>query len=119
MVKYMVLIKEWFGYGLIFFDVECKEGGFFQEFWLGVSVDVVFVYKCGEGKLLEVFQYEYIFLFGVLLVNMYKIVVDEWELFFEMSEVVDVVKFMKVYISMIVKKCYSIICFVSSQGSFR
>lgn len=98
---------------------QCKEGGFPQELWLGVSADAVSVYKRGEGKPLEVFQYEHILSFGAPLANTYKIVVDERELLFETSEVVDVAKLMKAYISMIVKKRYSITRSVSSQGSSR
>ncbi|XP_012413194.1 unconventional myosin-X [Trichechus manatus latirostris] len=119
MVKYMALIKEWPGYGSTLFDVECKEGGFPQELWLGVSADAVSVYKRGEGRPLEVFQYEHILSFGAPLANTYKIVVDERELLFETSEVVDVAKLMKAYISMIVKKRYSTSRSVSSQGSSR
>ncbi|KAB0349468.1 hypothetical protein FD754_014325, partial [Muntiacus muntjak] len=119
MAKYMALIKEWPGYGSTLFDVECKEGGFPQELWLGVSADAVSVYKRGEGRPLEVFQYEHILSFGAPLANTYKIVVDERELLFETSEVVDVAKLMKAYISMIVKKRYSTSRSVSSQGSSR
>uniref|UniRef100_A0A5F9CNA6 Unconventional myosin-X n=1 Tax=Oryctolagus cuniculus TaxID=9986 RepID=A0A5F9CNA6_RABIT len=119
MAKYMALIKEWPGYGSTLFDVECKEGGFPQELWLGVSADAVSVYKRGEGRPLEVFQYEHILSFGAPLANTYKIVVDERELLFETSEVVDVAKLMKAYISMIVKKRYSTTRSVSSQGSSR
>ncbi|KAF6125918.1 myosin X [Phyllostomus discolor] len=98
---------------------QCKEGGFPQDLWLGVSADAVSVYKRGEGKPLEVFQYEHILSFGAPLANTYKIVVDERELLFETSEVVDVAKLMKAYISMIVKKRYSTSRSVSSQGSSR
>ncbi|XP_060047912.1 unconventional myosin-X [Erinaceus europaeus] len=119
MAKYMTLIKDWPGYGSTLFDVECKEGGFPQELWLGVSADAVSVYKRGEGRPLEVFQYEHILSFGAPLANTYKIVVDERELLFETSEVVDVAKLMKAYISMIVKKRYSTSRSVSSQGSSR
>ncbi|XP_048223999.1 unconventional myosin-X isoform X2 [Perognathus longimembris pacificus] len=119
MAKYMALIKEWPGYGSALFDVECKEGGFPQELWLGVSADAVSVYKRGEGRPLEVFQYEHILSFGAPLANTYKIVVDERELLFETTEVVDVAKLMKAYISMIVKKRYSTTRSVSSQGSSR
>lgn len=66
---------------------QCKEGGFPQELWLGVSADAVSVYKRGEGRPLEVFQYEHILSFGAPLANTYKIVVDERELLFETSEV--------------------------------
>lgn len=72
---------------LILVPLQCKEGGFPQELWLGVSADAVSVYKRGEGKPLEVFQYEHILSFGAPLANTYKIVVDERELLFETSEV--------------------------------
>ncbi|KAG8571984.1 hypothetical protein GDO81_011864 [Engystomops pustulosus] len=115
--KYMALIKEWPGYGSTLFDVECKEGGFPQELWLGVSVESVAVYKRGEGRPLEVFHYEHILSFGAPLANTYKIVVDERELLFETSAVVDIAKLMKAYISMIVKKRYSTTRSESSHGS--
>nr|XP_016848428.1 PREDICTED: unconventional myosin-X isoform X2 [Anolis carolinensis] len=117
MAKYMSMIKEWPGYGSTLFDVECKEGGFPQELWLSVSADAVSVYKRGEGRPLEVFQYEHILSFGAPLANVYKIVVDERELLFATSEVVDIAKLMKAYISMIVKKRYSTSRSVSSHGS--
>ncbi|XP_060100292.1 unconventional myosin-X [Heteronotia binoei] len=117
MAKYMSLIKEWPGYGSTLFDVECKEGGFPQELWLGVSADAVSVYKRGEGRPLETFQYEHILSFGAPFANAYKIVVDERELLFGTSEVVDIAKLMKAYISMIVKKRYSTSRSVSSHGS--
>ncbi|KAM4688660.1 unconventional myosin-X [Discoglossus pictus] len=117
MAKYMALIKEWPGYGSALFDVECKEGGFPQELWLGVSVEAVSVYKRGEGRPLEVFHYEHILSFGAPLANTYKIVVDERELLFETSAVVDIAKLMKAYISMIVKKRYSTTRSESSHGS--
>uniref|UniRef100_A0A3B3XGZ7 Uncharacterized protein n=1 Tax=Poecilia mexicana TaxID=48701 RepID=A0A3B3XGZ7_9TELE len=41
MLKYMSIIKEWPGYGSTLFDVECKEGGFPHDLWLGVSADNV------------------------------------------------------------------------------
>ncbi|XP_073425534.1 unconventional myosin-X [Dendrobates tinctorius] len=115
--KYMALIREWPGYGSTLFDVECKEGGFPQELWLGVSVESVSVYKRGEGRPLEVFHYEHILSFGAPLSNTYKIVVDERELLFETSAVVDIAKLMKAYISMIVKKRYSTTRSESSHGS--
>ncbi|XP_018413949.1 PREDICTED: unconventional myosin-X [Nanorana parkeri] len=121
MTKYMALIKEWPGYGSTLFEVECKEGGFPQELWLGVSVEAVSVYKRGEGRPLEVFHYEHILSFGAPLANTYKIVVDERELLFETSAVVDIAKLMKAYISMIVKKRFSTTRSESShsQGSSR
>ncbi|XP_069476602.1 unconventional myosin-X [Ambystoma mexicanum] len=117
MAKYMTVIREWPGYGSTLFDVESKEGGFPQELWLGVSAEAVSVYKRGEGRPLEVFYYEHILSFGAPLSNTYKIVVDERELLFDTSEVVDIAKLMKAYISMIVKKRYSTSHSVSSHGS--
>ncbi|XP_029446191.1 unconventional myosin-X isoform X2 [Rhinatrema bivittatum] len=117
LTKYMSLIREWPGYGSTLFDVECKEGGFPPDLWLGVSADAVSIYKRGEGRPLEVFQYEHILSFGAPLSNTYKIVVDERELLFDTSEVVDIAKLMKAYISMIVKKRYSTSRSVSSHGS--
>ncbi|XP_030063162.1 unconventional myosin-X [Microcaecilia unicolor] len=117
LTKYMSVIREWPGYGSTLFDVECKEGGFPPDLWLGVSADAVSVYKRGEGRPLEVFQYEHILSFGAPLSNTYKIVVDERELLFDTIEVVDIAKLMKAYISMIVKKRYSISRSVSSHGS--
>uniref|UniRef100_A0A6I8QPF6 Myosin 10 n=1 Tax=Xenopus tropicalis TaxID=8364 RepID=A0A6I8QPF6_XENTR len=117
MSKYMALIKEWPSYGSTFFDVECKEGGFPQELWLGVCVEAVSVYKRGEGRPLEVFHYEHILSFGAPYANTYKIVVDERELLFETSAVVEIAKLMKAYISMIVKKRYSTTRSESSHGS--
>ncbi|XP_040209468.1 unconventional myosin-X-like isoform X2 [Rana temporaria] len=121
MTKYMALIKEWPGYGSTLFEVECKEGGFPQELWLGISGEAVSVYKRGEGRPLEVFHYEHILSFGAPLANTYKIVVDERELLFETSAVVDIAKLMKAYISMIVKKRFSTTRSESShsQGSSR
>ncbi|OCT74399.1 unconventional myosin-X [Xenopus laevis] len=119
MTKYMSLIKEWPGYGSTLFDVECKEGGFPQELWLGVCVEAVSVYKRGEGRPLEVFHYEHILSFGAPYANTYKIIVDERELLFETSAVVEIAKLMKAYISMIVKKRFSTSRSESSQGSSR
>lgn len=73
---------------MCFFNIfQCKEGGFPQELWLGISVEAVSVYKRGEGRPLEVFHYEHILSFGAPLANTYKIVVDERELLFETSAV--------------------------------
>ncbi|XP_072139827.1 unconventional myosin-X [Mobula birostris] len=107
MFKYMALIKEWPGYGSTLFDVECKEGGFPQELWLGVSAESVSVYKRGEARPLETFPYESIRSFGAPNPTTYKFVVEERELLFDTTEVVDLAKLMKAYISMIVKKRYS------------
>uniref|UniRef100_W5N4L7 Myosin X n=1 Tax=Lepisosteus oculatus TaxID=7918 RepID=W5N4L7_LEPOC len=117
MVKYMALVKEWPGYGSTLFEVESREGGFPSELWLGVSAEAISLYKRGEPRPLEVFQYEHILSFGAPLPNMYKIAVEDRELLFETSQVVDVAKLMKAYISMIVKKRYSTTRSVSSQGS--
>lgn len=117
MVKYMALVKEWPGYGSTLFNVECKEGGFPKDLWLGVSGAAISIYKRGEPRPLEIFQYEHILSFGTPLSNTYKIVVDDRELLFETIQVVDIAKLMKAYISMIVKKRYSTSRSVSSQGS--
>ncbi|XP_051871794.1 unconventional myosin-X [Pristis pectinata] len=114
MVKYMALVKEWPGYGSTLFDVECKEGGFPQELWLGVCAESVSVYKRREARPLETFPYESIRSFGAPQPTTYKIVVDERELLFDTTEVVDLAKLMKAYISMIVKKRYSSSCSASS-----
>ncbi|XP_067914530.1 unconventional myosin-X [Heterodontus francisci] len=117
MVKYMALIKEWPGYGSTLFDVECREGGFPQELWLGVCAESVSVYKRREARPLEIFPYESIRSFGAPQSTMYKIVVDERELLFDTAEVVELAKLMKAYINMIVKKRYSTSCSASSRGS--
>lgn len=117
MVKYMALVKEWPGYGSTLFNVECKEGGFPKDLWLGVSGAAISIYKRGEPRPLEIFQYEHILSFGTPLSNTYKIVVDDRELLFETIQVVDIAKLMKAYISMIVKKRYSTSRSVGSQGS--
>uniref|UniRef100_A0A665TUN8 Myosin X, like 1 n=1 Tax=Echeneis naucrates TaxID=173247 RepID=A0A665TUN8_ECHNA len=80
MLKYMSIIKEWPGYGSTLFDVECKEGGFPHDLWLSVSADNVSVYKRGEPKPLETFQYEHITFFGASQPCTYKIIVDEREI---------------------------------------
>ncbi|XP_058888070.1 unconventional myosin-X [Acipenser ruthenus] len=108
MVKYMSIIKEWPGYGSTLFDVECKEGGFPHDLWLGVSADNVSVYKRGEPKPLETFPYEHIVFFGAPLASTYKITVDEREMFFETPQVGEITKIMKAYINMIVKKRCSV-----------
>uniref|UniRef100_A0A8B9CXG2 Myosin X n=1 Tax=Anser brachyrhynchus TaxID=132585 RepID=A0A8B9CXG2_9AVES len=87
MVKYMSIVKEWPGYGSTLFDVECKEGGFPNDLWLGVSTENVSVYKRGDPKPLETFQYEHIVFFGAPQPNTFKITVDEREMFFETSQV--------------------------------
>ncbi|KAK6490358.1 unconventional myosin-X-like [Huso huso] len=117
MVKYMALVKEWPGYGSTLFNVECKEGGFPKDLWLGVSGAAISIYKRGEPRPLEIFQYEHILSFGTPLSNTYKIVVDDRELLFETIQVVDIAKLMKAYISMIVKKRYSTSRSFGSQGS--
>ncbi|KAK1172136.1 unconventional myosin-X-like [Acipenser oxyrinchus oxyrinchus] len=117
MVKYMALVKEWPGYGSTLFNVECKEGGFPKDLWLGVNGAAISIYKRGEPRPLEIFQYEHILSFGTPLSNTYKIVVDDRELLFETIQVVDIAKLMKAYISMIVQKRYSTSRSVSSQGS--
>ncbi|KAJ8410105.1 hypothetical protein AAFF_G00211460 [Aldrovandia affinis] len=116
MVKYMAVIKEWPGYGSTLFDVECKEGGFPHDLWLGVSAENVSVYKRGEPRPLETFPYEHIVFFGAPLASTYKITVDEREMFFETPLVGEITKIMKAYINMIVKKRCSVRS-VSSCGS--
>ncbi|XP_030309911.1 unconventional myosin-X-like isoform X3 [Calypte anna] len=108
MVKYMAIVKEWPGYGSTLFDVECKEGGFPNDLWLGVSTENVSVYKRGDPKPLETFQYEHIVFFGAPQPNTFKITVDEREMFFETSQVGEIIKIMKAYINMIVKKRCSV-----------
>ncbi|XP_019378232.1 PREDICTED: unconventional myosin-X-like [Gavialis gangeticus] len=108
MVKYMSIVKEWPGYGSTLFDVECKEGGFPNDLWLGVSTENVSVYKRGDPKPLETFQYEHIVFFGAPQPNTFKIMVDEREMFFETSQVGEIIKIMKAYINMIVKKRCSV-----------
>ncbi|KPP63531.1 hypothetical protein Z043_118202 [Scleropages formosus] len=116
MLKYMAIIKEWPGYGSTLFDVECKEGGFPHDLWLGVSAENVSVYKRGEPKPLETFPYEHIVFFGAPQPTTYKITVDEREMFFETPQVGEITKIMKAYINMIVKKRCSVRS-VSSCGS--
>ncbi|XP_067416441.1 unconventional myosin-X-like [Emydura macquarii macquarii] len=108
MVKYMSIVKEWPGYGSTLFDVECKEGGFPNDLWLGVSTENVSVYKRGDPKSLETFQYEHIVFFGAPQPNTFKITVEEREMFFETSQVGEITKIMKAYINMIVKKRCSV-----------
>ncbi|XP_076005016.1 unconventional myosin-X isoform X2 [Genypterus blacodes] len=117
MVKYMALVKEWPGYGSTLFNVECRDGAFPAELWLGVSREAISVYKRGEPWPLEVFPYEQILSFGAPLPNAYKIAVEGRELLFETQMVMDIAKLMKAYISMIVKKRYSNCQSVSSHGS--
>lgn len=62
---------------------QCKEGGFPHDLWLSVSADNVSVYKRGEPKPLETFQYEHITFFGASQPCTYKVIVDEREMFFE------------------------------------
>uniref|UniRef100_A0A665U792 Myosin X n=1 Tax=Echeneis naucrates TaxID=173247 RepID=A0A665U792_ECHNA len=117
MVKYMTLVKEWQGYGSTLFNVECRDGSFPSELWLGVSREAISVYKRGELWPLEVFPYEQILSFGAPLPNTYKIAVEGRELVFETQMVMDIAKLMKAYISMIVKKRYSNCQSISSHGS--
>ncbi|XP_054616565.1 unconventional myosin-X isoform X2 [Dunckerocampus dactyliophorus] len=117
MVKYMALVKEWPGYGSTLFNVECRDGTFPSELWLGVSRDAISVYKRGEPWPLEVFPYEQILAFGAPLANAYKITVEGRELLFETHMVMDIAKLMKAYVSMMVKKRYSNCQSVSSHGS--
>ncbi|XP_015248207.1 PREDICTED: unconventional myosin-X-like isoform X4 [Cyprinodon variegatus] len=118
MLKYMSIIKEWPGYGSTLFDVECKEGGFPHDLWLGVSADNVSVYKRGEPKPLETFQYEHITFFGASQPCTYKIIVDEREMYFETPQVGEITKIMKAYINMMVKKRCSIMSVTSVASSW-
>ncbi|XP_012736481.2 unconventional myosin-X isoform X2 [Fundulus heteroclitus] len=118
MLKYMGIIKEWPGYGSTLFDVECKEGGFPHDLWLGVSADNVSVYKRGEPKPLETFQYEHITFFGASQPCTYKIIVDEREMYFETPQVGEITKIMKAYINMMVKKRCSIMSVTSVASSW-
>uniref|UniRef100_A0A665TKD2 Myosin X, like 1 n=1 Tax=Echeneis naucrates TaxID=173247 RepID=A0A665TKD2_ECHNA len=117
MLKYMSIIKEWPGYGSTLFDVECKEGGFPHDLWLSVSADNVSVYKRGEPKPLETFQYEHITFFGASQPCTYKIIVDEREMFFETPLVGEITKIMRAYINMMVKKRCSIMSVTSVASS--
>ncbi|XP_023661619.2 unconventional myosin-X [Paramormyrops kingsleyae] len=116
MFKYMSVVREWPGYGSTLFDVECKEGGFPHELWLGISAENVSVYKRGDPRPLETFPYEHIVFFGAPQASTYKITVDEREMFFETLQGGEITKIMKAYINMIVKKRCSIRS-VSSCGS--
>ncbi|XP_047201439.1 unconventional myosin-X isoform X3 [Girardinichthys multiradiatus] len=118
MLKYMSIIKEWPGYGSTLFDVECKEGGFPHDLWMGVSADNVSVYKRGEPKPLETFQYEHITFFGASQPCTYKIIVDEREMYFETPQVGEITKIMKAYINMVVKKRCSIMSVTSVASSW-
>uniref|UniRef100_A0A8B9L0L7 Myosin X, like 1 n=1 Tax=Astyanax mexicanus TaxID=7994 RepID=A0A8B9L0L7_ASTMX len=118
MLNYMTIIKEWPGYGSTLFDVECKEGGFPHDLWLGVSAENVSVYKRGEPKPLETFQYEHIVFFGAPQPSTYKITVDEREMFFETPQVGEITKIMKAYINMIVKKRCSVMSVTSTSSAW-
>uniref|UniRef100_A0A8C1NDL4 Myosin X n=1 Tax=Cyprinus carpio TaxID=7962 RepID=A0A8C1NDL4_CYPCA len=117
MKKYMSLIKEWQGYGSTLFDVECVDGVYPGELWLGVSRKGVCVYKRGEAWPLEVFPYEVILSFGAPQPNIYKISVEGRELLFNTNMVMGIAKLMKAYISLIVKKRFSTCQSISSHGS--
>lgn len=64
-------------------SVQCRDGAFPSELWLGVSREAISVYKRGEPWPLEVFPYEQILSFGAPLANAYKIAVEGRELLFE------------------------------------
>uniref|UniRef100_A0A3B3ZC45 Myosin X, like 1 n=1 Tax=Periophthalmus magnuspinnatus TaxID=409849 RepID=A0A3B3ZC45_9GOBI len=95
MLKYMSIIKDWPGYGSTLFDVECKEGGFPHDLWLGVSAD------------------NHITFFGASQLCTYKIIVDEREMYFETPMVGEIYKIMRAYINMMVKKRCSIMSVTS------
>ncbi|XP_069473058.1 unconventional myosin-X-like [Ambystoma mexicanum] len=116
MVKYMSIVKEWPGYGSTLFDVEYKEGGFPNDLWLVVSAENVSVYKRGDPKPLETFQYEHIVFFGAPQPNTFKITVDEREMYFETPQVGEITKIMRAYINMIVKKRCSVKSGVSQDS---
>uniref|UniRef100_A0A8C5R5E2 Uncharacterized protein n=1 Tax=Leptobrachium leishanense TaxID=445787 RepID=A0A8C5R5E2_9ANUR len=118
MVNYMGIVSEWHGYGSTLFDVEYKEGGFPNDLWLGVSAENVSVYKRGEPKPLETFQYEHIIFFGAPQPNTFKITVDDREMFFETTQVGEITKIMRAYINMIVKKRCSVKSVVSQDSQF-
>ncbi|KAM4627006.1 unconventional myosin-X-like [Discoglossus pictus] len=118
MVKYMAIVNEWPGYGSTLFDVEYKEGGFPNDLWLGVSAENVSVYKRGDPKPLETFQYEHIIFFGAPQPNTFKITVDDREMFFETTEVGEITKIMRAYINMIVKKRCSVKSVASQDSHF-
>ncbi|XP_061696438.1 unconventional myosin-X isoform X2 [Syngnathoides biaculeatus] len=107
MQEYMARVREWPGYGATLFNVECRDGSFPCELWLGVSRHAVSVYKRGEQWPLEVFPYERVRSFGAPLANTYKIVVDGRQLVFQTLMVADIAKLMKAYVSTMVKKRYS------------
>lgn len=67
--------------------LQCKEGGFPTDLWLGVSTENVSVYKRGDPKPLETFPYEHIVFFGAPQPNTFKLTVDERELYFETPQV--------------------------------
>uniref|UniRef100_A0A4W5QUZ4 Myosin X, like 3 n=1 Tax=Hucho hucho TaxID=62062 RepID=A0A4W5QUZ4_9TELE len=118
LLKYMSIVKEWPGYGSTLFDVECKEGGFPHDLWLGVSADNLSVYKRGEPKPLQTFQYEQITFFGAPQPCTYQITVDGNDLFFHTPLVMEIAKIMKAYINMMVKKRCSIMSVSSVASTF-
>ncbi|XP_031680141.1 unconventional myosin-X [Oncorhynchus kisutch] len=118
LLKYMSIVKEWPGYGSTLFDVECKEGGFPHDLWLGVSADNLSVYKRGEPKPLQTFQYEQITFFGAPQPCTYQITVDGNDLFFHTPLVMEIAKIMKAYINMMVKKRCSIMSVSSVASAF-
>uniref|UniRef100_A0AAR2IY67 Myosin X n=1 Tax=Pygocentrus nattereri TaxID=42514 RepID=A0AAR2IY67_PYGNA len=119
MIKYMNLVREWQGYGSTLFSVECVDGVYPTELWLGVSRKGVCVYKRGEAWPLEIFSYEAILSFGAPQPNIYKISVEGRDLLFQTCQVMDIAKLMKAYISMIVQKRFSTCQSISSHGSHR
>ncbi|CAJ0935046.1 unnamed protein product [Ranitomeya imitator] len=119
MLNYMAIVIEWPGYGSTLFDVEYKEGGFPNDLWLGVSAENVSVYKRGEPKPLETFQYEHIIFFGAPQPNTFKITVDDREMFFETTQVGEITKIMRAYINMIVKKRCSVKSVTSQDSQFN
>lgn len=76
------------------FLLQCRDGAFPVELWLGVSREAISVYKRGEPWPLEVFPYEQILSFGAPLSNAYKIAVEGRELVFE-TQMVRTARFLR------------------------
>ncbi|XP_059823439.1 unconventional myosin-X-like [Hypanus sabinus] len=107
MMTYMDIMMEWPGYGSTLFDVECKEGGFPSDLWLGVSAENISIYKRGDARPLERFRFEEIAAFGAPLPNTYRLTVGNREMFFETVQVAEITKIVKAHISSIVTRRYS------------
>ncbi|XP_032880873.1 unconventional myosin-X-like [Amblyraja radiata] len=103
MLRYMDIVMEWPGYGSTLFDVECKEGGFPSDLWLGVSADTVSIYKRGDARPLERFGFKEIAAFGAPQPSTFRLTAAAREMFFETTQVAEITKIMKAHISNIVK----------------